>query len=121
MGTWGPGNFEGDGPLDYVGGLVDQLTDTINSCFEDDNADLDEGGEDELMPSVFVLSLLAEHCGAAPPKPDVIESWRDRYVAIYDEQIDGLDPDAEYKVERRKVIAETFAALLHLSNAFWSP
>jgi hypothetical protein len=121
MGTWNAGNFDNDSALDYVGDLIDQLTNTINSCFEDDNADLDEGGEGELMPSVFIIDLLSQHCGAAPPKPDVIESWCDRYVKIYDEQIDGLEPDPEFKVNRRKVVADTFSSLIATSNEFWNP
>ncbi len=119
MGTWNAGNFDNDAALDYVGDLIDQLTDAINSCFEEGNADLDEGGEGELMPSVFIIHLLSEHCGAAPPKPDVIASWRDRYVAIYDRQIDELDPDPDYKVDRRKTIADTFATLAAHAAEFW--
>jgi hypothetical protein len=120
MGTWGEGNFSSDGALDFVGDLIDQLAGTIDSCFDNDNADLDEGGEDELMPSVFIIRLLSEYCGTAPPKPGVIEPWRERYLAIYDEQIDDLDPDPEYKVKRREVIAETFENLLKLSKEFWN-
>ena len=120
MGTWAAGNFANDAALDYVGVLMDQLTNTINSCFDDDNADLDEDGEGELMPSVSIIGFLSEHCGAAPPKPEVVESWRDRYLTIYDEQIDGLDPNADYKVDRRKVITDTFSNLLTRSNEFWS-
>ena len=119
MGTWAAGNFDLDGALDYVGGLIDQLTNTINACFEDDNADLDEGGESELMPSVAIIKLLSEHCGAAPPKPDVVTEWKSQYLEIFDEQIDDLDPAAGYKSERRKMIASTFADLLKVSKEFW--
>jgi len=119
MGTWDAGNFDNDYALDYVGNLIDHLTNTINSCFDEDNADLDEGGEGELMPSVVIINLLSEHCGSAPPKPDVIESWRERYLTIYDDQIDDLVPDPDYKVKRRQVIADTYSDLLKWSNEFW--
>jgi hypothetical protein len=78
MGTWAAGNFSNDGSLDYVGQLLDQLTSTVVSCFEDGNAGLDEGGESELMPSVAIIKVLSEQCGAAPPKPDVVEEWRSK-------------------------------------------
>jgi hypothetical protein len=120
MGTWGNGNFDNDGALDYVGDLIDRLTDTITACFDEDNADLDEGGESELMPSIGIIKILSEQCGAAPPKPDVIEGWRSKYLQIYDEQIDGLDPDPEYKLERRKVIDQTFKDLAALAGEFWN-
>lgn len=119
MGTWAAGNFDSDGALDYVGEIIDQLTNTIASCLEEGNAGLDEGGESELMPSVAIIKVLSEHCGAAPPKPDVIQSWRNQYLAIYDEQIDGLDPDPAYKVERRATIDTTFRELVALSEEFW--
>jgi hypothetical protein len=119
MGTWGAGTFEGDGALDYVGQLLDQLTKTIVGCFNNGSADLDDCGESELMPSVAIIRILSAQCGAAPPKPDVIEGWRSKYLAIYDDQIDGLEPEPEYKVERRKVIDETFTELIHLATKFW--
>ena len=119
MGTWAAGNFDSDGALDYVGDLMDQLTKTISSCFEDDNADLDDGGESKLMPSVAIIKLLSTHCGAAPPKPNVIEAWRDQYLEIYDNQIADLDPDPEYKSERRLSIETTFSDSIALSRQFW--
>ena len=71
------------------------------------------------MPSVAIIKVLSEQCGAAPPKPEVIEEWRSKYLAIYDEQIDDLDPNPDYKVERRKVIDETFVELIKLAGKFW--
>lgn len=119
MGTWAAGNFDSDRALDYVGEIIDQLTSTVASCLEEGDADLDEGGESELMPSVAIIKVLSEHCGAAPPKSDVIESWRRQYLAIYDEQIDDLEPDPEYKVERRATIDTTFTQLVALAKEFW--
>jgi hypothetical protein len=119
MGTWGSGNFEGDGALDFVGDLIDQLENTIQACFDEENADLDEGGESELMPSVAIIGLLSQNCGAAPPKPDIVENWRKRYLAIYDGQIDDLDPADDFKTERRAVIDKTFGDLMELSSQFW--
>jgi predicted RNase H-like nuclease (RuvC/YqgF family) len=120
MGTWGAGNFESDGALDFLSDLMTRLTNTINTCFNDGKADLDEGGEEELMPSVAIIKLLAEKCRATPPETDVVESWRKRYLQIYDEQIDDLRPNLEYKTERRKIIDTTFTDLIDLSRQFRS-
>ena len=37
-------------------------------------------------------------------------------LKIYDEQIDGLKPDAEFKEKRRAVIAKTFEDLLAVAK-----
>ena len=99
--------------------MIDQLTNTVVACFNNNNADLDEGGESEVMPSVALIKVLSEHCGAAPPKPDVIEGWRSKYLAISDDQIDGLDPKPGYKAKRRKVIDDTFTDLIERAVKFW--
>ncbi|MFN8555797.1 MAG: DUF4259 domain-containing protein [Dehalococcoidia bacterium] len=112
MGTWGPGIFENDGALDYIGQVMLQLEETISTCLATPGAaDLDEDGESVLVPSVALLSLLSEHTGAAPPSPELVREWREAYVAIFDEQIDHLDPAPGYKEARRQVIVDTFARL----------
>ena len=72
MGTRGSGNFESDGALDYVGELMNQLVEKIEAGFTDSRTNLDEEGEAVLMPSVQILSILHEHCNAAPPETQVI-------------------------------------------------
>ena len=119
MGTWGSGNFQSDGALDFVGDLIDQLANTAQTCFDEENAQLDEGGESELVPSVAIITFLSQNCGAAPPKPDVIANWRRKYLAIFDDQIDRLADDDNYKAERRAVIDKTFGDLIELSSQFW--
>lgn len=119
MGTWSAGNFENDGALDFVGDLVDQLIEGIERCFEESGADLDEEGEAVLVPSVEIISLLCERCNAAPPDPEAVKSWKEEYLEIYDAQIDQLDPDPDYQVERRRTIEQTFDRLLEQSRKFW--
>jgi hypothetical protein len=43
---------------------------------------------------------------------EVVERWKQTYLTVYDESIDGFDPTADYKVERRRVIATTFDRLI---------
>lgn len=119
MGTWGPGNFDNDYSLDYLGELMDQLVSTIEECFdEEDGADLDEGGEERLVPSVAVLHVLSREFGAAPPKASTVAKWKKRYLAIFDEQIDGLDPSPGFKEERRREIEKTFEGLENHAREF---
>lgn len=120
MGTWGAGNFENDGAGDYRDSITYQLIGKIERCFEDEMGyDLDEGGEAELMPSVAMLVVLCEHCGGHPPKPDVVQAWREQYLTIYDEQINDLAPDGDFKQDRRLVISTTFYQLEVQSRLFW--
>ncbi len=120
MGTWGAGNFDNDGALDYAGSVIDKFTARIEECFSgEDLADLDEDGETVLMPSVEMICVISERCGAAPPRADVVAGWRERYLRIYDEQIDSLEPADGYTDERRKVIEETFTRLERLALEFW--
>jgi hypothetical protein len=120
MGTWGAGNFESDGALDYVNEVADEIAARIEEILDDgDRSALDEEGEAVLMPSVAMLSVLHEHCGGAPPKPDVVRRWKKVYLAIFDDQIDDLEPKETYKQERRVVIERTFTELEGQAVAFW--
>lgn len=121
MGTWDEGNFSNDGALDYLATLIQKLVTRIENLLASDyGADLDECGESELMPSVEIISLLCEHCDAVPPRESVVKGWRQRYLNIYDEQIDALDPDPEFKVKRRQVIDATFRKLERQARSFFA-
>jgi hypothetical protein len=68
------------------------------------------------MAAVAILKTLIEHCRAPRPERNEIVALRDSLLAVYDAEIDGLDPDPEFKVERRKVIERTFGEFLNLLN-----
>jgi hypothetical protein len=116
MGTWGGGNFDNDGALDFVQELVHQLATGIDACFGEDRAALDEDGEGTLVPSVAILTLLAKHCGAAVPQVEFVEGWKTRYLAVFDDEIEGLAPSGDFAVQRRAVIEQTFNELLEIAK-----
>lgn len=118
MGTWDTGIFDNDEALDYVCELMDNLAGNINEFFETEDPELGEG-EGKVVPSVAIIQLLSEHCGAAPPKTEQIEAWRKRYLHIYDEQIDGFEPEAAFKSARRETIARAFRNLETTAKKFW--
>lgn len=121
MGTWGSGNFENDGALDYVGSIIDELSARIETCLADEESvALDEEGEAVVVPSVQIIALLCEHCKAAPPEADVVARWKEEYLAVFDEQIDHLDPVVGFKERRREVILATFDHLEKEATNFWS-
>jgi hypothetical protein len=119
-GAWGVDNFDNDAALDYLSMLTMQLTATITAVVGDDERiELDEDGETMLMPGVEVLALLCERYNTAPPKPATVRQWRDRYLAVYDRDIDKLKVTAEFKAGRRKAIEKTFRWLEGLAESFW--
>jgi hypothetical protein len=120
MGTWGSGNFDNDAAGDYRDSTTFQLIGKIEECFESEMGyDLDEGGEGELMPSVAMLVVLCQHCDGPPPQVDQVRQWRERYLEIYDDQINDLASAPDFKVERRNVIVTTFNQLEELARKFW--
>jgi hypothetical protein len=117
MGTWGAGNFDSDYALDFLDAEVRRHVDTIEGIFADEERfQLDEDAEAVLVPSVFILSLLCEHCRAHLPASVHVAEWKARYLAMYDREIDGLAPAPGFKDERRCVIAATFDRLAALSG-----
>lgn len=120
MGTWAEGNFDNDGSLDYLAGLNHQLTTAIEEVLADQmRVRLDEDGEAILMPSVEILALLCERYNAAPPKETTVQQWRKKYLQVFDKQIDGLQPKADFKTRRRRVIDHTFEWLEGLARSYW--
>jgi hypothetical protein len=107
MGTWAEGNFDNDSALDFVSDIAKDVAGEMGPPEEVEDVDL-------VMSAVAVRKALVEHCHAPPPKRAEIESLKSAVLSIYDEQIDGLEPDPEYKVARRRVIAETFDQFLGL-------
>ena len=118
MGTWDTGIFDNDEALDYVSELLDSLAGNISEFCDGDDPDLGEG-EGKVLPSVAIIQLLSEHCSAAPPKPEQVERWRQRYLHIYDEQIDDFEPEPKFKSARREIISRAFQKLETSAKKFW--
>lgn len=119
MGTWGEGNFENDSAMDFIDEEIDRHVAAIEAIFADSGRFcLDEDAEGELMPRVAILTFLCGECGgvfnpASGKAPD-ISAWKTRYLEMYDDQIDGMEPGGDFKSQRRAVIAATFDRLIKL-------
>ncbi|HWB52772.1 MAG TPA: hypothetical protein VG722_01205 [Tepidisphaeraceae bacterium] len=101
MGAWAERNFDSDEALDYVDEVAHGVASAISVPEEAEDIDL-------VMAAVAVRMTLVEHCHASKPRLSEIEALRDAVLAVYDEKIDGLDPEPGYKEGRRKVIVDTF-------------
>lgn len=112
MGTWGAGNFDNDGALDYVGEVEHELVRRIEEILADeDRRALDEEGESVLLPTVEMLSVLHEHCRFGLPQLETVRRWKVRYLATFDEQIESLGPRPGFAEARRGVIEASFLKL----------
>jgi hypothetical protein len=120
MGTWGPVNFASDAALDFIGGEIDRYVGIIQAIFADGQRfRLDEDAEGMLVPCVELLSLLLEHGDAVLPKNLDVAAWKARYLEMYDDQIDGLEPTEGYKQQRRVAIEATFDKLQKQHEEQW--
>ncbi len=118
MGTWDAGIFDNDAALDLVGEIVDDLQRRMEGWFGEEEPFI-EDGEGLIPPSIAIMQLLSANCGAAPPKPDLIARWKTKYLKLWDEQIDDLDPEEGFKKARREVLARAFKQLETTSKSFW--
>lgn len=115
MGAWGYGNFDDGLSLDYVGNLCAGLESEIDGFHFKSGLGVDEFLND-VMPRIAVLTVLVEHClRTAPPKPTVLE-WKKRFLKIYEQQIDELGPDPDFKEKRLATIIATFDKLLEFAG-----
>jgi hypothetical protein len=118
MGSWGPGIFDNDGALDFIGREVSRLVAQIEAIFADDQRfHLDEEAEEILVPSVYVLALLCEQCHALLPEEVDSAEWKRRYVEMYDREMEEEDPGGlavadGWLAQRRRLIEATFDRLL---------
>lgn len=130
MGAWGPGNFENDYAADRLIDLCEPLLKQVEEAFADPLLlEPDEAGSSVVVANLEIIACLSEHLGryargdiedvlypCVLPAPAVIADWKTRYLAIWDDGIDGLDPDPEYKTTRREVIVETFDRVGQLAH-----
>ena len=87
MGTWGPGNFDSDQALDFVGNLCQELEREISSAAADASLGVDDFLND-VMPRIAVLATLVEECLRTGPRQMSLISWRERFLKLYDHAID---------------------------------
>lgn len=121
MGTWGSGNFDGDTAADHLvvvtGGLVDEVEKRMTG--EPVELEPDEYWGNAVPANVELLCLIADQgwVGAVLPPVATAERWKTTFLAVWDATIDGLEPTAEFKAERRAVLVATFDRLVAAASA----
>ena len=112
MGVWGTGNLDSDGALDNFHVLVSPLVEQLSEAVE--NPALAEADElsDWYMASVEILSVLSQHYFIHNLTAQLVISCRDIMLAQWEQTIDGLDPEPDYKTGRLVVMQQSFDKLL---------
>lgn len=120
MSTWGASTFQNDAALDFINAEIDRHVSAIEEIFGDElRFNLDEDVEGELMPRVEILIALCERCHGVLQENMDIAAWKARYLTMYDEQINGMEPSDDLKQQRRAVIADTFDRLVDHHRKQW--
>jgi hypothetical protein len=115
MGVWGAGNFANDQALDYAHELVDRMIEQVEEAVASEHGlEPDEPDSVRVMCNVELMWLIGRHAGLSRPEAETAEVWKDRYLAVWDAHIDGLDPEPGFKEERRAVVVATFDRLILL-------
>ncbi len=125
MGYWGYGNFEGDGPRDFLADMIcvwERIIDHVlagemkeaGAYFGPDARPIRCQGQeviDEIvMPTTEIMIAVAERFACDYlPSPEKVAGWKAEALRVFDiEGIVGWDAGPE---ERRQVIEETFDRL----------
>ena len=107
MGVWGPGNFDNDVALDLVGDMVQLATTEIDAFCASKRCVVED--LDTIMACVGAHLALFQQCKASRPDPTVAATLRQKVIRLYDEGIDSLSPQGDYKAARRKVLVATLS------------
>lgn len=112
MGTWAAGPFGNDAALDFVGGVIDQLTDALREFMAEPQ--IDETFDAAFAAIALLNGVMAQtpckpwdNDAGAPLDPAPICA---AMLACFDEQIDGMEPDPDFKRDQRAALVATLDA-----------
>lgn len=106
MGTWGSGPFDNDEALDFVGEIVDQLMLRVDDFIATPMID------ETFDSALAAVAVLNEVMSRSPVRPFDEQAGAERdpapirqaMMSCYDSQIDGMEPEPDFKAEKREVV-----------------
>ena len=113
MGTWDAGPFNNDAALDFVGGLIDSLTEPIDDFLE--SPEIDETF-DASFAAIAVLNTIMQRCVSRPYRDGGYPAHQiaDAMIKCFDEQIDGMEPDDDFRTQHRASLVAELTTFVQL-------
>lgn len=115
METWSSGHFDNDIAVDYLGEITGKLCSTIDETMSERPRLEPDEDESVLVPCKIELLntfVRAGWEGVSLPTSQTAARWKITYMNMWDAHIDDLDPDEQYKAERREALLGTFDELI---------
>lgn len=112
MGTWGPGAFENDAALDFVGEQTSRLVQVVTDYLDAARA---HEGLDEALAALEVLSVLVKYTPTAPPTPAELTRWK---PLLLSRVVTHGGADAAFVKVQRKAVEKTLDRLLGAAQSF---
>jgi hypothetical protein len=84
-----------DEALDSAHELVDRMIEQVEDAVASEHGL--EPDSARMMCNVELMWLIGQHAGLSMPEAETVEVWKDKYLAVWDAHIDGLDPEPGYK------------------------
>jgi hypothetical protein len=104
MGTWDAGPFNNDAAMDFVGEVFDSLMEPVREFM--DSPEIDETFDAAFAAIAVMNDLMTRTTGRPWDRDHVLqpEPIIAAMVHCFDEQIDGMDPDADFKTHHRAAL-----------------
>lgn len=109
MGTWAAGPFGSDAALDFVDEKVSELVATVKACVDDPQID---DGFDEAFAAVALLNAVLRASETSTPTADEALRWRNTLIAAFDDQIESVNPQGDFKERQRAALLLELDALV---------
>jgi hypothetical protein len=115
MARSGAGNFDSDAASDYVGDLVERLAQEVEQALSNPSSLEPDEYYGEVLPGIVeIIAALHQLSGTtAIPPPDVVASWRTRFLAVREKAVGGTLDDTD---PRTNAIRRVFDRLQELSR-----
>jgi hypothetical protein len=115
MGTWDAGPFNNDAAMDFVADLFTTLMEPVNEFLE--SPEIDETFDAAFAVIAIMNEVMTRTTGRPWDTDHVLrpEPVVEAMIKCFDEQIDGMEPDSEFKTQHREALIaelERFTLLL---------
>ena len=118
MGTWGSNNFDNDTAGDFFLLFIERMVNEIRVTMRMDSQ-LNAGSywSDVIPCMIEMVTVLVEqnyHCLALDAEE--LKRWKRIYMERWEDTIDDTQPQTEYRIERERILNETFDRLIALAG-----